>query len=147
MDITSLANEAIGYLAPAMPFLLAHQAKRWRAKRLKKSADFGEESFKYGKSLWSKLWRESRSQTSALETAKDLAAIPNDVDNQASFRKELKKIFGDDDALAAEIKQILERPKPQASRRPTRRNTNMATTHITNRKSRAFRVQTSAAVQ
>ena len=111
MDITSLANEAIGYLAPAMPFLLA-TGKTLRDKAIEKvGQNFGEEGFRFGKSLWGKLSSKVEAKPAALEAAKDLAADPNNADNQASFRKELKKILADDEALASEIKQILEEAK------------------------------------
>ncbi len=111
MDVTSLAHDAMNYLAPALPFLLA-ASKTMRDKAIEKvGQSFGEEGFKYGKSLWGKLGAKVEAQPAALEAAKDLAADPQDADNQASFRKELKKILSNDDALAAEVKQILEEAK------------------------------------
>lgn len=111
MDVTSLANEAMGYMAPALPFLLA-TGKTLRDKAIEKiGQNFGEEGFKFGKSLWEKLGAKVEAQPAALEAAKDLAAQPEDADNQAAFRKELKKILSGDESLAAEIKQILDEAK------------------------------------
>ena len=111
MDVTSLANEARGYMAPALPFLLA-TGKTLRDKAIEKiGQNFGEEGFKFGKSLWEKLGAKVEAQPAALEAAKDLAAQPEDADNQAAFRKELKKILSGDESLAAEIKQILDEAK------------------------------------
>ena len=111
MDVTSLANEAMGYMAPALPFLLA-TGKTLRDKAIEKiGQNFGEEGFKFGKSLWEKLGAKVEAQPAALEAAKDLAAQPEDADNQAAFRKELKKILSGDESLATEIKQMLDEAK------------------------------------
>ena len=111
MDVTSLANEAMGYMAPVLPFLLA-TGKTLRDKAIEKiGQNFGEEGFKFGKSLWEKLGAKVEAQPAALEAAKDLAAQPEDADNQAAFRKELKKILSGDESLTTEIKQMLDEAK------------------------------------
>jgi len=126
MDITSLGNEAIGYLAPAMPFLLA-TGKTLRNKAIEKVGQtFGEESFKYGKSLGQSLARKSK---------------PNQPHwKRQRFGQRSKRCFETgfvpqrigkdlpDDALAAEIKQILERKAAGVNVVQSRRNIQMAIT-------------------
>lgn len=108
MDISQIAAETMRHLVPVMPFLLA-TGKIMRDKAIEKvGQNFGEEGFKYGKSLWARLGAKVEEKPAALEAAHDVAQNPNDEDSLAAFRHQLKKLLADDSALAAEIKQILD---------------------------------------
>ncbi len=85
MDPTALAAAVTALLAPYI------------AKAGEKLAERVGESLpeQMGK-LWSAVAAKFKGRPAAAEAAKDLAAAPQDEDNQAAFRKELKKLLSED---------------------------------------------------
>lgn len=57
--------------------------------------------------LWNTIATKLKGKPAAAEAVKDLAARPDDADNQAAFRKELKKALEEDASFAAELAQLL----------------------------------------
>jgi hypothetical protein len=58
--------------------------------------------------LWTAIGDKFKGKPAAEEAAKDLAAKPDDADNQAAFRKELKKTLTDDEPFLAELTKLLQ---------------------------------------
>lgn len=111
MDVTPL----IPYLAPlittAAPHLL-EAGKTALEKAFEKIAEsVGEDSWKWGKAIVQKLWPKVSANPLALAAAQEVAKAPNDVANQQMLGLALQKILQADEALAAEIKQILAEAK------------------------------------
>lgn len=96
MDPQAIATTAVSVLSPYL-------------------AKAGEKAVEeVGKKLPETLGRVWRSITARLsgkpaaeEAAKDLAATPEDNDNQAAFRKELRKMLETDSAFATELAALL----------------------------------------
>ena len=58
--------------------------------------------------LWSAIAAKFKGKPAAEEVVKDLAAKPDDEDNQAAFRKELKKLLADDADFVNELAKLLQ---------------------------------------
>jgi hypothetical protein len=91
MDPIALATAATALLAPYI------------AKFAEKGAEKLGESLPDGiGKLWTSIGEKFKGKPAAEEAAKDLAAKPDDADNQAAFRKELKKTLTDDEGYTAD---------------------------------------------
>jgi hypothetical protein len=96
MDPTALAAAATALLAPYV------------AKAGEKLAEkVGEKLPEQMGKLWTAIAAKFKGKPAAEEAAKDLAANPKDEDNQAAFRKELKKLLAEDGGFVNELEQLL----------------------------------------
>jgi len=96
MDPIALATAATALLSPYI------------AKFAEKGAEKLGESLPDGiGKLWTSIGEKFKGKPAAEEAAKDLAAKPDDADNQAAFRKELKKTLTDDEDFQKEFLQLL----------------------------------------
>ena len=103
MDLTLLVN----FLAPFLPHLL-NLGKTATQKATESAAGkFGEAAWTQAQTLWSKLWPQLKTKPAAQEAVTDLAQDPGDRDLQTVLQVQLKKLFAQDHALAAEIAQIM----------------------------------------
>jgi hypothetical protein len=93
MDPLTLATTAASFLAPY--FIKAGE---------KAFETVGEKSVD---SLWRAITSRFKGQAAAEEAVKDLVAQPADGDNQAAFRKELRKVLEADPAFAADLERLL----------------------------------------
>ncbi len=96
MDPTALAATATALLAPYV------------AKAGEKLAEkVGEKLPEQMGKLWTAIAARFKGKPAAEEAVKDLAAKPDDEDNQAAFRKELKKVLEADTDFVAELEKLL----------------------------------------
>jgi hypothetical protein len=64
--------------------------------------------------MWRAIVARFAGQPAAEEAVKDLVATPNDTDNQAAFRKELRKVLETDTTFAAEFEHRLSSAQREA---------------------------------
>ena len=102
-----LPNELLLFLTPLLPYLLkaSEKATEEAGKKL------GSEAWEQAKALWGKLCPKVKAKPAAQEAIADVAANPQDEDALAALRLQLKKILGEDPALAAEVACLLEEAK------------------------------------
>ena len=93
MDPLTLATTAASFLAPY--FIKAGEKA------------FETVSEKSVDSLWRAITSRFKGKATAEEAVKDLVARPADGDNQAAFRKELRKVLEADPAFAVELERLL----------------------------------------
>lgn len=97
MDPLALATAATALLSPYI------------AKFAEKGAEKLGEALPDGiGKLWTAIGDKFKGKPAAEEAAKDLAAKPDDADNQAAFRKELKKTLTDDESFIADFTKLLQ---------------------------------------
>ncbi len=88
-----------------MPYLLKlSEATGEEASKL-----IGSDAWEIAKSLWAGLRRKIEAKPSALEAAHDVAATPENTDARAALRLQLKKILDEDETLASELQEILDK--------------------------------------
>jgi hypothetical protein len=104
MDIQTTVKTATKTLAPALPYLMKAGGKI-AEETLKNQLGPGWE---IAKKLWTLLKPAVDAKPAATEAAQDVAGAPDDEDRQAALRVQFKKIFESNEALAAEIHQLLE---------------------------------------
>lgn len=102
MDVATLAKDLVVFLAPFLPYLLkaGEKAAEEAGKKL------GSEAWDKAKTLWSKLRPKVEARPAAQEAAQDVAATPQDQDARAALRQQLKKLFTEDETLAAEVARL-----------------------------------------
>ncbi len=111
MDVTALVPYVAPLIATAAPHLL-EAGKTAAEKALEKIAEsLGEDSWKWGKAIVKKLWPKVEANPLAIAAAQEVAKAPNDQANQQMLGLALQKLLQADEALAAEIKQILDEAK------------------------------------
>lgn len=111
MDVTPLVPYLAPLIATAAPHLL-EAGKTAAEKAFEKIAEsVGEDSWKWGKAIVKKLWPKVESNPLAIAAAQEVAKAPNDAANQQMLGLALQKILQADEALAAEIKQMLDEAK------------------------------------
>lgn len=103
MDVTTLATAAVSFLSPYL------------VKAGEKAAEkVGEKLPESVGKVWTTITAKFHDKPAAAEAVKDLVAQPADEDNQASFRKELRKVFESEPAFAAALERILTEAQRQA---------------------------------
>ena len=93
MDPLTLATTAASFL---IPYLAKAGEKAFET--------VGEKSVD---SLWRAITSRFKGKATAEEAVKDLVARPADGDNQAVFRKELRKVLEAEPAFAVELERLL----------------------------------------
>jgi len=107
MDIASLT----AFLAPFLPFLVKLGEKVTESI----AEQFGADAWAKAKAIWAKLQPQVEAKPALQEAITDLATTPEDDDLQTVLRVQLKKLFDQDQELAAAIAQILhQHPNPIA---------------------------------
>jgi len=104
MDIPALAQGVTTALVSFLPYALQKVGDGGLTEIGKKALNA---SWDTTKGLWNKLWSKVETDQYALKATQDLAADPTDSDSQAALRKELKRLFKDDQSFASEIEQLL----------------------------------------
>lgn len=64
--------------------------------------------------LWTRIGKKFKGNPAAETAVKDAVANPQDEDNLAALRKEIKKALADDAAFAAEIEELLKQAQNEA---------------------------------
>ena len=103
MDIQTLAQQAVAFLAPFLPYLL--KAGEKAAKEAGK--EFGADAWERARTLWGRLRPKIEAKPAAQEAAGDVAANPQDADAQAALRLQLKKMLTEDETLARQVQRVL----------------------------------------
>lgn len=100
MDIAQMAANTAALLLPYLPTLMSAIAKTT-----------GETVIKAIPAGVTHLWKRLKGKPSVEEAAKDLIKQPDDPDNLASFRKEIRKLLEENPELAAEVAKTLASPE------------------------------------
>ena len=103
MDPVTIASSATTLL---MPYLIkaGEKAAEEVGKRLPE---------KVGK-VWNAITARFKGKVPAEEAVKDLVANPEDQDNEASFRKALRKLLESDAAFAGEVAELIKAAQHEA---------------------------------
>jgi hypothetical protein len=90
------------FLAPLLPYLLraGQQAAEEAGRRI------GGDAWEHAKALWGRLRLSVEARPAAREAVADVEAAPDDVDAQAALRHQLKKLLGEDEALAQDVARL-----------------------------------------
>ncbi len=97
MDVPQLSQTLWNVLAPYLPFLLTEAAKAT-----------GKQVPAAVKAIWQALDERLRHKPAAAEALEDLRRAPNDPDAQAAFRLQVRKLLAADEALAAQLADLLQ---------------------------------------
>jgi hypothetical protein len=103
MDVSELAKQ----LAPILIQFLPYLVKAGGTVAEEAGKKLGGESWDKVKSLWGKLQPKVETKPAAQEAVQDVAQNPKDEDAQAALRQQIKKILGEDEALAREIEPMV----------------------------------------
>lgn len=104
MDVQSLAQQIVPFLAPFLPYLMkmGEKAAEEAGKKM------GEGAWETARALWAKLRPKVEARPAAQEAAADVARNPQDADAQAALRLQLRKLLDQDPALATEVAALLQ---------------------------------------
>ena len=109
MEIAALTT----FLTPFLPYLL--KLGKGAAETATETAanKFGEAAWQKAQTVWTRLSPKVEAKASAKEAAADVASNPTDEDAQAALRLQLKKLLANDEALAEQLAQILQKDTPK----------------------------------
>ncbi len=105
MEIVTLSSAVATALIHALPHL-TEAVGEGGAKAI--GGKLGEQALELAKRLWQHIHPKIEASPAASEAVKDAASDPEDEDNLASLRKEIKKILTSDPALAEILHTLLE---------------------------------------
>lgn len=105
MEIVTLSSAVATALIHALPHL-TQTAGEGGAKAI--GCKLGEQALELAKRLWQHIHPKIEASPAASEAVKDAASDPEDADNLASLRKEIKKILASDPVLAEILHKLLE---------------------------------------
>jgi len=108
IDPISLAAIAIGFLPRALPYLTKLGSAMGDSLTKEAGDKFGPEAWETAKSIWSKIGGKLMEKPAAKDAVSDVISNPEDKDNIASLRKEIRKVLEEDPSLAAELQKIVE---------------------------------------
>lgn len=103
MDVTTLASSVVTFLSPLL-MKSGEKAIEKVGGKLPEAA---------GK-LWESIRQKIGRKEAAREAMKDFIAKPDDPDNEAAFRKELRKVLELDSRFAKDLEKMLDVAKAQA---------------------------------
>jgi hypothetical protein len=102
MDPITLATTASAFLSPYL------------VKAGEKAAEkIGEKLPDIAAKVWNAVTAKFKGKPAAEEAVKDLVANPDDEDNRAAFRKELRKVLEAEPTFAAELARLLDSAQHQ----------------------------------
>jgi len=99
MDIQKLAADTAAMLAPYLPYLIKGGKAAAKAAFEKLGENFTDLAWDKAKHVWEKIWSKAKQKESARDAIEDAASHPDDKDAQASFRRQLTKLFEADKSL------------------------------------------------
>ena len=99
MDYLGMAQSAVEIMAPALPFLIMGGKKAMEEAGRK----IGSDAYDKAKSLWDKVHSDKRIQ----ETAKDVAASPDNEANRLKLARQLEDLFIERRDIAEQVNDIL----------------------------------------
>lgn len=104
MDPSTLATAATAFLSPYL------------VKAGEKAAEtVGEKLPEVVGKVWNAIMATFKGKPAAEEASKDLVANPENEDNHAAFRKELRKVLEAEPTLAIELTRLLEKAQRESS--------------------------------
>jgi hypothetical protein len=103
MDPLTLATGAVTILSPYL-VKIGEKAAEEVGKKLPEAAA----------KVWNAIMTKFRGKAAAEEAVKDFVAEPDDEDNRAAFRKELRKVLEGEPTFATELTHLLEDAKRQS---------------------------------
>jgi hypothetical protein len=106
MDVTQLAAATATALVPVLPYLLDKTGDVATKEAIKK---VGKEAWSIATTIWDRLWPKVKAKEATREAAEDAAKNPGDADALASLRRQLVKLLSEDQSLASEVAQLLEK--------------------------------------
>jgi len=98
MDISTLAQNIVTFLAPLLPYLL--KAGEKAAEELGKKAV--DEAWEQAKALWERLRRKKNVE----QVAQTAAALPDNQALRDALREEIARALQEDDALRQEVARL-----------------------------------------
>ncbi len=103
MAISPLISTVIGFLSPALPYLvkLGEKTVEETAPKL-----IGQAAWDKAKDLWEKIRPKVEAKAAGQEAIQNVVAMPDDVDAQAALRVQLKKLLLEDPALLEELQPM-----------------------------------------
>ena len=108
MEIVTLSSAVAAALIHALPHL-TQVAGEGGAKAI--GGKLGEQALELAKRLWQHIHPKIEASPAASEAVKDAVLNPEDSDNLASLRKEIKKILEKDAGLVSALAAILQEDK------------------------------------
>ena len=106
--VAALAQAACAFVLPHLPTLLGKASEGAASEIGKKAAG---ETLSWATALWGKLFPKLQAKPAALDSLNDVSHESSDADTQAAFRQQVKKLLLEDDVLAQEVKQILDKAR------------------------------------
>ncbi len=107
MDPVTIATIASSATALLVPYLTKAGEKA--------AEEVGRKLPEKAGKMWHAITARFRGKAPAEEAVRDLVANPEDRDNEASFRKELRKLIASDTAFAGELAELLKAAQDEAS--------------------------------
>ncbi|MDD1709979.1 MAG: hypothetical protein LUQ37_03615 [Methanoregulaceae archaeon] len=107
LDPVSLAVIAAGILPKALPYLIKLGGAMGDSLAEKARIDFGPEAWDTAKSIWSKIGDRLLNRPAGQIAVDDIIKAPEDGDNVASLRKEVRKVLEEDPALTADLDSVI----------------------------------------
>ena len=103
MDVTMLANDLTTIIAPFVPYLvrMGERSAEEAGRRL------GEGAWEQAKALWGKLGDRLQERPVVIETIREVAEAPDDIDVRAALEVQLRRILAADAALSEEVRRLL----------------------------------------
>jgi hypothetical protein len=108
IEVTALAAQVAGLLAPAVPVLLGKVADGVGNEVRKDSLDAAQ-------AIWARIRPRLDAKPATREAVEDIADNPKDADAQAALRVQLRKLLADDPELQAELTQIVREAHTQGT--------------------------------
>jgi hypothetical protein len=106
--MVEIAAAVVALLSRFLPYLLKGQEQAVETFADRAGGEFGGAAFEHAKNLWGRLFPRVKERPQALEAAEEVAAAPDDPDAQAALRLQIRKLLEQDEALAGELKAMLE---------------------------------------
>jgi hypothetical protein len=109
MDPVSLAAVITATILPkALPYLLKLGGSMGDSFAKQAEEKFGPVAWETAQSIWSKIGGKLQGKPEGQVAVEDVAKNPEDEDNVASLRKEIRKTFEEDPALTADVEKVVD---------------------------------------
>jgi hypothetical protein len=107
MDPISLAVIAAAVLPRALPYLLKLGGAMGDSLAKEAGEKFGPEAWESAKSIWSRIGDTLLKKPAGKVAVDDVAKAPEDGDNVASLRKEIRKLLEEDPTLKEDLENVV----------------------------------------
>jgi hypothetical protein len=107
MDPASLALIVTGVISRVLPYLVKMGGAMGDSLAEETGRQFGPESWETAKIIWSKIMDKLFSKSESTIAVEDVVKSPEDPDNVASLRKEIRKLLEEDQSLAIDLEETV----------------------------------------